>query len=302
MDIEIQRGARIDTFEQHGIIVQDFLVSSIPVIPEYSSMDGSDRLIDHGAIYGQRTITVPFVVQADSLIDFPRLRDFLFSLVQGKKSFWIREMRRQKVLAYKFVDTTQPAQMDYESNNRYANGKQYRVRLRNTFSIEQIEKDGEGELVFETTEFPFPESIGTTLDLDSNGKDNERLWGVGMGLEGIVEPLRYIHTDSYFHIFNAGTQPIDPYEQKLKITVDNLAVADSWFEIENISTGEIFRVNENPTGKRIVINGPNVTADNLAYYRKTNRRFITLVPGWNTFVIRNTSARRVTFDFVFYYD
>src|SRR5690606_35902936 len=152
--IEIQRGSRVDTFEQHGIIAQDFLVSSIPVLPNYSTVEGSDRLVDHGATYGQRNIRVPFTVKAESLIDFPRIRDFLFSLVQGKQPFWIREMRRQKALAYNFVDTTQPAQMDYESNNRYANGKQYLVRLQNTFDLEQLQETGAGELVFETTELP----------------------------------------------------------------------------------------------------------------------------------------------------
>lgn len=302
MDIEIQRGNKIDVFEQHGIIVQDFLVSSIPVLPNYSTVEGSDRLIDHGATYGQRSIRVPFTLKAEGLIDFPRIRDFLFSLVQGKRSFWIREMRRQKALSYQFVDTTQPAQMNYESNNRYANGKQYLVRLQNTFDLEQIAETGEGELVFETTELPFAESIGTTLDLHNNGKDNDRLWGVGMGLEAIAEPLRYIHTESYFRIFNGGTQPINPYDQRLRITIDNIAIEAPWFALENITTGETFRVNENANGKRIVIDGPNVTANGLAYYRMTNRRFITLAPGWNEFIIQNTTAQRVSFDFVFYYD
>lgn len=300
MDIEIQRGERIDSFEEHGIIIQDFLVSSIPLLPNYTELEGSDRLIDGGAQLGQRTITAPFQVKANSLGDFPRIRDLLFSLVQSKKSFYIRELRRQKALAYAFVDTTQPAMMDYETNNRYANGKQYKVRLQNTFNIEQIQKDGEGELVFETTELPFAESIGTTADIQAKGLDDDRLWSDGMGLDG-VDGLSYQHTGSTFRIFNAGTQPIHPFEQRLKVTIDNLT-AGSWLELENLTTGDVFRVNENASGKTIVLDGPNVTANGLQYYSKTNRRFVTLAAGWNDFVIRNTTARRVSFDFVFYYD
>lgn len=301
MDIEIQRGERIDLFEEHGILVQDFLVSSIPVLPNYTELEGSDRLIDGGARYGQRTITVPFQLKAQNLSDFPRLRDLLFSLVQSKESFYIRELRRQKALAYAFVDTTQPAMMDHETNNRYANGKQYRVRLQNTFDIEQIKHDGEGELVFETTELPFAESIGTTADIDADGLDDERLWSDGMGLDGVEGLLDYSWTSETMSIFNAGTQSIHPYEQQLKITISNLAAGD-WLELENLTTGDVFRINENASGKTIVLDGPNVTANGLQYYRNTNRRFLTLAPGWNEFEIRNTTLRRVSFDFVFYYD
>lgn len=300
MDIEIQRGDRVDLFEEHGILVQDFLVSSIPLLPNYTEVEGSDRLIDGGASYGQRTIAVPFQLKAQNLGDFPRLRDLLFSLVQSKESFYIRELRRQKALAYAFVDTTQPAMMDHETNNRYANGKQYKVRLQNTFNIEQIRKDGEGELVFETTELPFAESIGTTADIQTNGLDDERLWSDGMGLDE-AEGLSYQHNSSTFRIFNAGTQPIHPYEQRLKITFDNLTTG-LWMELENLTTGDVFRVNESASGKTIVLDGPNITANGLQYYRKTNRRFLTLAPGWNDFIIRNTTSRRINFDFVFYYD
>jgi hypothetical protein len=301
MDIEIQRGERIDLFEEHGIIVQDFLVSSIPILPTYTEIEGSDRLIDGGAVYGQRTINVPFQLKAQSLSDFPRIRDLLFSLVQSKESFYIRELRRQKALSYAFVDTTQPAMMDHESNNRYANGKQYRVRLQGNFNIEQIQKDGEGELVFETTELPFAESIGATADIQANGLTDERFWSDGMGLDGLETTPAYVSTSSAFRVYNAGSQSIHPYEQKLRITIDNLT-AGSWFELENLTTGDVFRVNENASGKTIVLNGPNITANGLQYYPTTNRRFITLAAGWNDFVIRNTTGRRVSFDFVFYYD
>lgn len=191
--------------------------------------------------------------------------------------------------------------MDHETNNRYANGKQYLVRLQNSFSIDQIQKDGEGELVFETTELPFAESIGTTADIDADGLDNERLWTDGMGFDDVEGLLDYSWTSETMSIYNAGTQPIHPYQQRLKITIDNLT-AGEWLELENLTTGDVFRINENASGKTIVLDGPNVTANGLQYYRKTNRRFLTLAPGWNDFIIRNTTSRRINFDFVFYYD
>lgn len=304
MDVQINKKNRESfTLEQHGILVKDFIVSSIPLESTYGNVEGSDRKIDYGATYGTRTIRVPFVLRAYDLMDFPLLRDVLFGLILEKDSFYIREMRRPKKLAYAFVDPSEPARMDLETDNRLIGGKRYLVRLQNTFDLDQVETDGEGELVFETTELPFAESIGTTQDIHRNGiHTDSELWGFGMGLIADDDSLIYTHTGTSFKVYNAGNELIHPYEHYLKITIDNVQGSTSYFELRNKTTGDIFRINEAVSGNQtIVLDGPNVTSNSLQFYRKTNHIFISLVPGWNEFEVRGARSARIAFDFRFYY-
>ena len=298
MDIQInKKNGESFTLEQYGILVKDFVVSSIPLDPVYGNVEGSARKIDYGANYGTRTITVPFRIQAYDLMDFPLLRDVLFDLVVSKESFYIREMRRVKKLAYAFVDPSEPARMDPDTNNQLVGGKRYLVRLQNTFDIEQIETDGEGELVFETTELPFAESIGTTQDIQRDGVNaDDGLWGFGMGLIANDESLIYTHTNkTNFKIYNAGNEKVHPFEQDLKITIEGVS---NGYELENLTTGDVFKITESMSGN-LVIDGATVTNNGLQAFRKTNRRFITLAPGWN--YIRQNRAIKTTWDFRFYY-
>lgn len=302
MDLQVnKKNGESFTFEEYGVIVKDFIVSSIPLISNYSRVEGSDRQLDNGVEYGSRTIRVPIHAQAYDLADFPLLRDKLFALVTSKESFYIHEMRRVKKLSYAFVDTNEPARMDPDTDNRFVGGKRYLVRLRNVYELEQIEISGEGELIFETTELPFAESIGTTQDIQNNGINaNDAIWGFGMGLIADDDSLVYTHTGTSFKIYNAGNVPVHPFEQDLKITIDNIQGSTSYFELRNTTTGDLFRVNEGATGT-IVLDGPNITRNELTYLRKTNKQYITLAPGWNEFSVNGANSARVAFDFRFYY-
>lgn len=298
MDVQItKKNGESFTLEQFDILVKDFIVSSIPLESEYGKTEGSNRNIDYGGTYGTRTITVPFVLRARDLMDFPLLRDVLFSLVNDTESYYIREMRRAKKLSYAFVDPSEPPKMDDDSINQFVGGKRYLVRLQNTFDIEQIENDGEGELVFETTELSFAESVGTTKDIDDNGITYEsELWSYGMGLLYSDEAQKYTHNTRSFRIYNAGNIPRHhPFEQELKITIRN---ASQGYQLSNKTTGDIFKFNDQPNGS-IVIDGPVITDAGLIAFRKTNGHFITLAPGWNDFE-QNQDAT-VSFDFRFYY-
>lgn len=300
MDVQVnKKNGQSFTFEQYGIIVKDFLVSSIPLFPTYSNVEGSDRRLDNGVRYGTRTIRVPFTLRAHDLLDYPLLRDELFNLVLDKESFYAREMRRAKKLAYAFVDPSEPARMDETTDNQLIGGKSYLVRLQNSFDLQQAEADGEGELIFETTELPFAESIGTTQDIQQNGINaNDELWGYGMGLIADDESLIYTHTGTGFRIYNAGNVRIHPYEQELKITISNVNASE--FTLRNVTNGTTFKVEEEVTGNQtIVLDGPNVTSNGLQFYRKTNKRFIELEPGWNEFELSSNAT--VAFDFPFYY-
>lgn len=289
------------SFEQHGIRITDFLVSSIPIQPVYDTLEGRDGTIDRGATFGTRTIQTPFYFEAYDLMDFPLFRDFLFSLVLSKEPFYIREKRKINNQPYDFENPGGERVNPYQ--NQYIGGKRYKVRLQNTFSVDQIYKFGSGEFIFETTELPLAESIGTTQDIHNRGINaDDALWGFGMGLIADDASLVYTHTGTSFKIYNAGNVPIHPFEQELKITIDNVQGSTSYLQLRNNTTGNAFRTIEAVSSNQtIVLDGPNVTSNGTEYYRKTNHQFITLAPGWNDFTITGANSARAAYDFRFYY-
>lgn len=311
MDLEItKKDGTSFLLSDYGIYIDDFNVGSIPIESNYGTPEGSNRRIDYGAAHGVRNIRVPFHLKAHDLLDYPLLRDVLFSLVLDTESFFVRELRRPKFLTYDFVDVIEGALDDEgkrkwsdDSKNVYVGGKRYLVRLQNTFDLEQIKHDGEGELTFETTELPYAQSIGTTQDIQQNGINaDDELWGFGMGLIADDESLIYTHTGTSFRIYNAGNVEIHPYEQDLKITIDNVQGSTGYLQLKNETTGDTFRTTEAVSNNQaIALDGPNVTSNGLQYYRKTNHRFITLDPGWNEFTVTGASSARVAVDARLYY-
>lgn len=304
MDIKItKKNGESFTFEQYGIIVKDFNVSSIPLNSSYAQPEGMDKQVDYGATYEARSITVPFVILAKNLHDYPLLRDFLFAKVNDKDSYYIQEIRRTEYLSYAFVDTQAAPKMSEGTGNRLVSGKRYLVRLQNVFELEQMLTYGEGELVFETTILPFAESAATTQDIERNGINaNNELWGFGMGLQSLDETLKYTHSARHFRIFNAGNVPIHPFEQDLKITISGAKGSSSYLQLRNNTNGTVFRINESVTqSQTVVVDGATVTINNLQSLRKTNRTYISLETGWNDFTLSGADEAKVSFDFPFYY-
>ena len=158
MDVEItKKNGESFRLSEYDIQAQDFNVSSIELMPTYGSIEGRSGAVDYGADYGSRTISVPFYLRAYDMHDYPLLRDELFSLVTTKESFYIRELRRPSEFT--------PCDDGYD--DRYVGGKRYLVRLSNVIDLDQQRTYGFGEMVFETTELPFAESIGTSADIDN---------------------------------------------------------------------------------------------------------------------------------------
>jgi len=304
MDAEIiRKNGDTFSFEEHGIRIEDFLISSIPIQSEYDSIEGSDRRIDKGATFGERTIKTPFHFEAYDLLDFPLFRDFIFGLILSKESFYIREKRRISNQSYGFEVPGQEGIVPSTYENKYVGGKRYLVRLQNTFDIDQIERFGRGSFTFETTELPFAESTGTTQDIQRDGIDaDSELWGFGMGLIADDEALKYTHAGTAFRIYNAGNVPIHPFEQELKIIIKNAFNSTEFLRLKNLTNGTAFKLNEGlPQGKELVLDGPIITIDGLNALRRTNRQFLELEPGWNEFELTGVSSARVEFDFRFYY-
>jgi len=299
MDVEITKMDGTKTkLSEIGVEVRDFIVSSIELRPIYSMIEGRSGHVNMGADYGDRTITVPFYFKAGDLHGVALSRDELFGLVTEADPFFVREMRRLKEHPGYICDDPSDDRVykvnDYD--NLFVGGKRYKVRLASSFDIEQVYRYGFGELVFETTDLPFAESIGTTADIDREGISAiQARWGFGMGLISDDESLRYTHSTTAFKIFNAGNVAVNPFEHELKIAIEGVS---NGYELENLTTGDVFKVTENMSGN-LVIDGAEITNNGLQAFRKTNRRYITLAPGWN--YIRQNRAIKTTWDFRFYY-
>src|SRR5699024_7344709 len=136
----------------------------------------------------------------------------------SRKSFYIRELRRAEYQAYNFTEVTGEASNNQRTDNKFVGGKRYKVRLTNAIELEQMLTVGEGEMVFETTELPFAESIGTTADIDRNGiSANDELWGFGMGLIDSDEMKYTFINDQYPWVYNAGNVQVHPFQQDFKL-------------------------------------------------------------------------------------
>lgn len=307
MDVEITTLDGVKTkLSDIGVEARDFIVGSIELRPTYATIDGRSGHVNMGADYGTRTIRVPFYFKAKDLHDVVLLRDELFGLVSELNPFYIREMRRLHhhpgiVLCDDPADGREYKVNDYD--NLYVGGERYKVRLSSTFDIDQVFEYGFGELVFETTDLPFAESIGTTQFIERNGITSEdEIWGFGMGLKSVEESLKYTFTDTSFYVFNAGNVPVHPFEQDLKITISDVISTGSIFILLNRTNGSIFQINDAiDINQTIVVDGPNVTSNGLQYLRKTSRRYVELSTGWNEFIVLGASKVKIEFDFRYYY-
>src|SRR5699024_6753866 len=112
----------------------------------------------------------------------------------------------------------------YYVSEKYQPGKVYRVAVDNSYVPERYSNNqrfAEAEVDCVVVGLPFSESIGTTQDIEENGINSEaELWGYGMGLIADDASLIYTHTKNNFMIYNAGSVPVHPFEQQLKITID----------------------------------------------------------------------------------
>src|SRR5699024_12338086 len=107
-------------------------------------------------------------------------------------------------------------------------------------------------------------------------------------------------TDIYitFIIYNAENILVHTFDQDLRIEISG--VIGKNFEMRNVTTGDVFKVTDTLKSSDVVnLDGPEIKINGLQALRKTNRRFISLLPGWNE--IRLNKTAKVIFDFRFYY-
>ena len=282
-----------------SVEVTDFKVSSMVKQSVYEDIEGANR-VDYGAEYKHRTISIPFIMKAYDLHDFAHLRNEIFAKVDSLESFYIREMRRPIRRQYEFVNFNEKPKEREGTNNQYVDGKQYQVRLVNVIEIEQRGVKGVGELVFETTESPYAQSVYTTLDLhDSGYSATAEKYGMVDNIDD--EKVKYRFTENEFTVYNAGNVSIRPENMRLNIIARNVHSSGN-FTIRNKTTGEEIVLQRESNGSHFRIDGMIIRLGNIMnIFRDTNRRFISLAPGDNEFEILNGTFDEINFDFKYYY-
>ena len=262
-----------------GVIPLDVFISSIGKERELESIEGKSGVIDYGFLYKERNIELKLLLKAKDTRDYRLIRDEVYDTLD---------------------------RIHYVSEE-YQPGKIYRVAVDNSYIPERYRSNNqrfaEVEVDCVVVELPFAESIGTTQDIEENGINSEaELWGYGMGLIADDDSLIYTHTKNNFMIYNAGNVPVHPFEQQLKITIDDVRGSSKEFQLRNKTNGTTFKVNEGVKGNQeIVLDGANITSNGLAYLRKTNKQYIVLEKGWNEFEVNGATSARISFDFKFYY-
>ncbi|UXR73294.1 phage tail family protein [Staphylococcus sp. IVB6238] len=301
MDIEVvTKDNKVFKLSDIGMIATDFIVSSIKHEVYSQSIEGRHGLVDYGADYCDRTITVPFLFYPNELHEFSHGRDELFEYLTGTESFYIRELRRPRRKEYDFVKPlkTELPKWVPQTESEYVNGKQYLVRLSNVVSLDQEESRAKGTLEFTTTVLPFAETRYTTMQLNAQAYDeNTDLHGTAENID--FDNTRYVFSSNSFTVFNAGNLTVQPESMYLKITVRGVSASSS-FSIKNLTTGKTFTVNKAVNGT-LILNGLDVKLNGINILRDTNLTFIDIAPGFNNFEITGGTFSSIEFDFKYYY-
>lgn len=261
-----------------GVWPLDIFISSIDKDKLAEIIEGVPGTKTKGYTKRNRPIEVTLRLEAYDTQDYRLLRDEVYSLFNKHDAFYIVE--------------------------EYKYGIRYKVSTIQSFIPERInQRVATARFYLDIDGLPFGESIGTTQIIQQNGlTTDDDLWSYGMGLSEEPEHLQYTWEGNMAIAYNAGNESVHPFFQDLKITISNIQGSSDFFELVNLTNNTRFRVTESVSSNdTIVIDGPNVTKNGLAFLRSTTKEFIELSPGQNNFIINGATSAKVEFDFRFYY-
>lgn len=252
-----------------GIATRDFVVSSPSPRHFTETVDARHGLIDMGTVYEERTIQGSYFAKAADADDYALMRDEIFRLFRTQEPFYVIESRNP--------------------------GKRWQVKVSNSFGLDQQRVLGFFDVEF-TAHSGFAESIGTTLDAFTFDAE---LWQVSQGLIADSD-LVYEFNTSSFRVFNAGDISVDP--RHLPLSLAYIGPSNN-LTILNNTTGESWSfTGTSNAGDTIKLEGVRATKNGLSVYRNTNRKLITLAPGWNDFTLTGAlDPFSMIFDFRYYY-
>lgn len=251
-----------------GIFVHTFQIDSPFASSETEDLPGRPGSLGMGATLRKRTMRAECTMVALDHYDYELLRNEIFKLFRPDKPFYI-------------IRDAEP-------------GKQWLINEMSVYTPVREQKKGRFTLEF-TSYSPFAQSIGTTQD--SFTFDSE-LWQIGQGL--LIDDLVYKFSTSSFQVYNAGDETVNPRDMDLIIEYKG---ASTNLSIKNETTGDEWKYTGiSNSGDTIKLDGIRTTKNNLSIVRNTNKKLISLAPGWNDFILTGTSGSfEITFDFRFHY-
>jgi hypothetical protein len=258
----------IYNLEEMGVIVNSFNVESPSPTHYREKIEGRNGYVDLGTEYEGRKMQARLTMLAVDNADFTLLRDELFRVFDSREPFYL---------------------LPDESP-----GKWILVKYDSPYTLSRTGALGEFELTF-TSESAFFESIGDTLDTFTFESEK---WQTGQGLT--LDDTMYTHSSTSFQIYNAANGvTIDPRELPLLITFKG---ASTNLQIKNLTTGDTWALTGSTiTSDTLTLDGVRSFKNGVSVFGDTNRKLITLAPGYNDFQIVGASGSfTISFSFRFY--
>lgn len=252
-----------------------------PVIYEniYTSSSRADQLVKRYP--KDRDVSINAMFTAYNTVDWRLKRDRVYSFFRNLGMFYVAESHQPFKLLKVIVDE------NYEVDR-------------------PVIRWGLLEIPLKIIDTPFKKSLHTTLDIDSEGVRWNDKWGYGMGLSSDSSQWKYsFDTDvgqSYdFKFLNAGTEAVKLIQQKESRIRVEFKVSGEWFEISDGTT--TFRLNKSYVkGDVLVIRGSKIFFNGQSVLQDTNRNFLTVKQGMNTWQTRGPKYYDFSIDFRFLYD
>lgn len=273
----IQRlDGKIYDFDKSEIRTLDFIIESPNYSHNFQEVEGRMGAIDTGSFIKPRRITGKFVARASSIPVFSLLRDEIFEFLRSNEPFWITEQR--------------------------STNKRWLVKVDSPFSIPQNSYLGKFSVDFIAFE-GVAKSPKTTLQLEKEGITNDNSWSYGMNIETTDDSeLIYTHKTKTFKVFNASNVDVHPFENHLKIQINQIAGGTSGLTLLNRTNNSRFKFNKSlSSSDNLILDGPVVKRNSLLATRDTTKEFVFLSPGWNNFELQGASSATISFDFNFIY-
>lgn len=253
----------IFTLSRLGIMATDFIVSSLNFRTETEYLEGrhGDYVTDRS--YGSRFITIPFYYMGKSS-EFTSFRDRLHGLLTDTNPYYVEELSKS-TKGYEFTDVNEPAKTAISDDYNHT-GKRYLVYLASPLELRESSGFVEGEIIMETIESPFAESVNV---------------------------IKRRFNSNEFTFKNDGNVAIEMHTQtETEITFKG---ASNGLEIKNLTTGDVWKYNGSTTASdTILLKGVRSFKSGQSIFGQTNRKLISFAPGNNKFELSGITG---DFDF-----
>lgn len=217
-------------------------------------------------------------IDAGTVLGYRNIKMILYFVADAFENY---ALKRDEV--FRILDSRQPFYL-IESRNPY---KRWKVKIDANFTPEQFRNLGMFEVNCISAS-SFAESLGSTLHPSEHFQT--RTGG----------PVEYSFNQPSFSVWNDGDEAINPRQHALKIEYKG---ASSNLVIRNITNGAEWQHNGSTIASDVILlDGVKSLKNGVSVFGQTNRKLITLDPGWNEFQLSGASgAYEISFDFVFLY-